>query len=68
MIQHDESLNVTSTSQREPRVPLTETQHADYLHLMSWAESLRAEGKRDEATRVTRVAARIAQSGAPGLE
>ena len=67
-MQQHENFAVAVTSLREPRVPLTEAQHADYQYLMAWAQSLRAEGKRDEARRITCVAAKIVQSGAPGLE
>lgn len=64
MMQRSNNTDLT----RQPHVPLTEAQMSDYRHLMTWAQSLRALGKRDEASRITRVAAKIVQSGAPGLE
>ena len=67
-MQQFETFNSTVAAWREPRVPLTETQRSDYEYLMNWAESLRAEGKRDEARRITLVAAKIVQSGAPALD
>jgi len=67
-MQHDESFDLTRNTCCAPRVPLTEAQHADYCDLISQAASLRALGKREEAAGIRRVAARIALSGAPGLE
>ncbi len=68
MMEHHESLELADTTVRAPHVALTETQLADYEHLMSLAESLRGEGEADEAARVARIAARIVRSGAPCLE
>ena len=67
-MQQYERFNSADAAWREPRVPLTETQRTDYEYLMKWAQSLRAEGKRDEARRITLVATKIVQSGAPALD
>ncbi len=67
-MQQHENFSSAGRSWREPRIPLTETQRTDYEYLMNWAESLRAQGKRDEARRITVVAAKILQSGAPALD
>lgn len=67
-MQQLDSFNSADIAWRASRVPLTETQRNDYEHLMSWAEALRTEGKRDEARRITLVAAKIVQGGAPAQD
>ncbi len=49
-------------------VPLTDSQYEDYLQLKADAAALHAEGRRQEAARVSRLAANILRTSAPGLE
>lgn len=49
-------------------VPLTERQEQDYRDLMDRARALYASGRREEAKRVSSVAANILRTGAPALE
>ena len=67
-MQEYEDFQSARTALREPRVPLTEAQYADYQSLMTRAELLHVEGKHDDARRTKLVAAKIAQSGAPCLD
>ena len=61
-MQHNAAVNFFSTLCK-PHVPLSNAQFADYCDLMMQAQALRANGKHEQASLVSRAANTILQSG-----